>query len=56
MNKTISYYNENYQEFLTQYNDATMEELNKILDKLISKIENIGDNKRSSFSFKLFLL
>jgi len=37
MNKTISYYNENYQELLIKYDSAPMKELYKILDKLIDK-------------------
>ena len=35
MNKTISYYNENYQKLLIQYDNAKMEDLNKIFNKLI---------------------
>jgi len=37
VNKTISYYNENYQELLIRYDGATMKELYKILDKFVYK-------------------
>ena len=43
MHKTIDFYNNNYQELLTKYNNANMYELNKIINKFIYKDHYVLD-------------
>jgi cyclopropane fatty-acyl-phospholipid synthase-like methyltransferase len=41
--KTINYYNTNYQDLISKYNNAKMKELNKIIDKFIDKDDYVLD-------------